>query len=281
MEEFLFSDMEESHVKVNRPKVAGGSRNPIVFRDYESFISKFTENPKTTDECWTPQDVYEAVVRYVGEIVDLTGKEILRPFYPGGDYVNAEYPENGVVIDNPPFSTFTKICRFYSNANVPFFLFGPGLSISSCCRYCTAVIVADQIKFTNGAKVRCNFATNLMGDTLITTAVNLTRYISQCPSQDEKVNLPSYVYPEEVLSVSDFQTIAKGNEDFSLTRSDAIIIKSLDLHPKKSGLFCEHFLAKKAAAKKAAAKKAVHLELSAREKRLVEELEQNVLDSAH
>ena len=276
MEEFLFSDMEESHVKVNRPKVAGGSQNPIVFRDYESFISKFTEKPKTTDECWTPQDVYEAVVRYVGEIVDLTGKEILRPFYPGGDYVNAEYPENGVVIDNPPFSIFTKICRFYSGANVPFFLFGPGLSISSCCRYCTAVIVADQIKFTNGAKVKCNFATNLMGDTLITTAVNLTRYISQCLSQDDKVHLPSYVYPEEVLSISDFQTIAKGNEDFSLTRSDAIIIKSLDLHPKKGGLFGDHFLAKKAAAKKA-----IHLELSAREQRLVEELDQNVLDSAH
>lgn len=64
----------------------GGSNNPIVFNDYESFLAKFKENPKTTDECWTPKDVYEAVVKYVGEVYPLEGKQILRPFYPGGDY---------------------------------------------------------------------------------------------------------------------------------------------------------------------------------------------------
>lgn len=51
-----------------RPKMrSGGSGNPIVFHDYESFIKKFTEKPKTTDECWTPRDVYEAVVKRLGE----------------------------------------------------------------------------------------------------------------------------------------------------------------------------------------------------------------------
>ena len=253
-------------------KRSGGSMNPIVFHDYESFIKKFTENPKTTDECWTPQDVYEAVVKYVGEIYDLTGKEILRPFYPGGDYENAEYPENGVVIDNPPFSMFTKICKFYCASNIPFFLFGPGLTIFSICNICTAVIVPEQLTFSNKACIKCNFATNLMGDTIATTAIRLGELLRQCPSQREKVNLPKYAYPEEVLSVSCFQTIAKGEEDFSISRKEAVVIRNIDLHPKKGGLFGNHILAQKAAAQKAAARKVIHIELSAREKAIVASL---------
>ena len=132
-------------------KISGGSQNPIVFHDYESFVAKFADAPKTTDDCFTPQDVFEAVVKYVGTIYDLQGKAILRPFYPGGDYEHSDYPDDGVVIDNPPFSIFTKVCAFYTRHRIPFFLFGPGLTISSCCKYCTAVIVSEQITFENGA----------------------------------------------------------------------------------------------------------------------------------
>ena len=281
----LFEENENTQKKKRRN---GGSRNPIVFNDYESFIRKFTENPKTTDECWTPKDVFEAVVQYVGEIYDLKDKVILRPFYPGGDYLNADYPENGVVIDNPPFSIFLKIVKFYSEAKIPFFLFGPGMTIANCCKWCTAVIVADQITFSNGAKIRCNFATNLMGDTLATTSIRLTELLRLCPSQNAKVNMPAYVYPDEVLSVADFHLLARGREDFSISRRDAVVIKNLDLHPKK-GLFGDHFLAKegieaarkeaarieaarKEAARKEAARRAIKIELSERERRIVENL---------
>ena len=30
-------------------KLKGGSQNPIVFHDYESYVAKFKEDPKTTD----------------------------------------------------------------------------------------------------------------------------------------------------------------------------------------------------------------------------------------
>lgn len=253
-----------------KKKMLGGSRNPIVFNDYDAFLAKFTDNPKTTDECWTPRDVYEAVLTFVGEICDLTDKVVLRPFFPGGDYEAADYPANGIVVDNPPFSIFTKICKFYSERKIPFFLFGPGLTISSCCRYCTAVIVADQLTFTNGAKVKCNFATNLMGDTLITTAIRLQELLSACPSQNQKVNLPKYNYPPDLLSVSDFQTISKGNQDFAVSRHEAIIVKKLDHHPKE--LFGEHFLVRKAAARKAAARKAIDIPLSCREINILKQL---------
>lgn len=90
----LFDDIAEP-VLPQPKRRRGGSSNPIVFHDYESYVAKFQGKEKTTDDTFTPPDVFEAVVKYVGEVYDLSGKEILRPFYPGGDYENAEYPSGG------------------------------------------------------------------------------------------------------------------------------------------------------------------------------------------
>ena len=268
---------------IRKTKRGGDSGNPIVFHDYESYIAKFQDKEKTTDDTYTPPDVYDAVVAYVRSIYPMEGKEILRPFYPGGDYERAEYPEDGVVIDNPPFSMFTKICKFYSGGGVPFFLFGPGMTILSCLKYCSAVIVSPQIEFSNGAKVRCNFATNLLGDVLVTTAVKLSKAIAACPSQRQKANLPKYRYPEEVLAVSDFQTMANGDEDFYIRKNEGIIIHDLARLPRRR-LFGPHLLVSKATAKAAAVKtaaaktaavKAIPIELSLREQLMVERLGQN------
>ena len=259
----------------------GGSGNPIVFHDYESFVAKFADNPKTTDDTFTPQDVFEAVVKYVGTVTDLNGKLILRPFFPGGDYEHSDYPDNGVVIDNPPFSIFTKCVAFYTRHKIPFFLFGPGLTIASCCKYCTAVIVAEQITFENGAKVKCNFASNLFGDTMIMTAPQLDALIQACPSQNKKANLPKFRYPDEVLDISAMQTICRGGGEFKVSRKECVIIKDLDYHPKSGGLFGDHFLlsAVKGADKEAArlraqeaARRAIPIHLSPRERRIVKRL---------
>ncbi|MBQ8097222.1 MAG: chromosome partitioning protein ParB [Prevotella sp.] len=259
-------------------RLKGGSSNPIVFHDYELFIKKFTERPKTTDECWTPPDVYDAVLRYVGTLISLEGRDILRPFYPGGDYEHADYPEGGVVIDNPPFSQFTRICRFFMERGIPFFLFGPGLTIFSCLKHgCSVVVVADQLRFDNGAMVKCNFATNLLGDTLVLSSPRLSRMLEACASQNQKVNLPSFDYPEELLAVSDLQTIARGDDEFAVSRSEACLCRNLDLHPKKGGLFGDHLLVAKANANakdkaKAKAKAVIPIRLSEREQRIVEGL---------
>ena len=282
---------EVQTARIERPK--GGSQNPIVFHDYESYIAKFKDKPKTTDDTFTPHDVYEAVLQYVGTVTDMTDKVVLRPFFPGGDYENAEYPANGVVIDNPPFSIFTKICRFYTMHNIPFFLFGPGLTIASCCKYCTVVVVKKSIEFKNGAKVKCNFASNLYGNTMITTAPLLQDLLSACPSQNKKVNLTKYKYPDELLSVSEMQTICNGGIEFSVSRDECELVYKLDMHPSKFNLFGDHFLissaksAEKEAAKKAAkkaaeeaakkaaeeaARTAIPVELSLREKFITERL---------
>ena len=246
-----------------KKRLKGGSQNPIVFHDYESYIAKFQEKEKTTDDTYTPPDIYEAVLNYVRSIYPMEGKEILRPFYPGGDYEHAEYPEDGVVIDNPPFTMLTKICKFYSERRIPFFIFGAGLTIFSCLKDCSVVDVASQIEFSNGAKVKCNFATNLIGDTLVTISPELSEAIAACPSQTQKVNLPKFRYPQGLLSVSDLQTMAKGNLPFSVNRNEAVIVSNLDNHPKKGGLFGNHLLISKAAAVKAAAVKAAAVKAAA------------------
>ena len=261
---------EQETPNVRRSK--GGSQNPIVFHDYESYVAKFQNNEKTTDDTYTPKDIYEAVLDYVRSIYPMEGKEVLRPFYPGGDYEHAEYPEDGVVIDNPPFSMFTKICKFYSERRIPFFIFGPGLTIFSCLKYCSVVVIAPNIEFSNGAKIHCNFATNLIGDTLVTISPELSKAIAACPSQPQKAKFAKYQYPKELLGVTDLQTMAKGNLPFSVSRDEAVLVCNLDNHPKKSGLFGDHLLISKSAAVKAAAVKVIPITLSERERAIVDNL---------
>lgn len=81
-------------------------------KTYEEFVEKFKPK-KTTDDCYTPPAVYEAVKDWVVKEYSLEGKEIARPFYPGGDYENYDYSADCVVIDNPPFSILSKIFKWY------------------------------------------------------------------------------------------------------------------------------------------------------------------------
>ena len=80
--------------------------------DYEAFVAKF-ERKRTSDDCYTPPEVYDIVRGWLSEQVDLTGAQIVRPFWPDADYKQMEYPPECVVVDNPPFSIFAEIVRWY------------------------------------------------------------------------------------------------------------------------------------------------------------------------
>lgn len=97
--------------------------------DYEGFVDKF--RPKlTTDDCLTPPEVYAAIIAWVSANVrDLDGVEVVRPFWPGGDYERHDYPPGCVVIDNPPFSKLAKIRHFYTARGINYFLFAPALTL--------------------------------------------------------------------------------------------------------------------------------------------------------
>ena len=52
--------------------------------EYQEFLKKF-EAKKTTDDCYTPPIVYDAVADYVAEHYGFSKKNFVRPFVPQGD----------------------------------------------------------------------------------------------------------------------------------------------------------------------------------------------------
>lgn len=60
--------------------------------NYQGFVDKF-KAAKTTDDCYTSENVYEAVAGWVAEEYHLERERFMRPFYPGGDYEYETYPE--------------------------------------------------------------------------------------------------------------------------------------------------------------------------------------------
>lgn len=155
--------------------------------NYKEFVEKFKPK-KTTDDCYTPPNIYNTILNWVKKEYNIEKRPIIRPFYPGGDYEKYEYPENCVVVDNPPFSIFTKIVEYYSEKRIPFFLFGPGLTLFTPVKKTDSiqfVICGYSITYGNGAKVNTSFITNL-GGPFIRTAPELYRAIKEADKRNSK-----------------------------------------------------------------------------------------------
>ena len=145
---------------------------------YEEFVAKFNkEAPKTTDDCYTPPEIYEVVLEWAKEHLHIGDRPVVRPFYPGGDFENFDYPANCVVVDNPPFSIFAKILKWYNERGIDFFLFAP--SLTSIREGVTFVSVDAVIQYENGARVSTAFVTNMMGNLLCITAPELNENINE------------------------------------------------------------------------------------------------------
>ena len=145
--------------------------------EYDSFVAKF-EPKKTTDDCYTPPLVYAAIRDWVCDRYDIDPACIVRPFFPGGDFVNYDYPEGCLVLDNPPFSILSEICKFYLAKDIPYFLFAPSLTAFGGRTVATRMnhIICDaDITYENGAVVRTAFVTNLDKDIVAETAPDQSR----------------------------------------------------------------------------------------------------------
>lgn len=140
--------------------MAATSKQTTLFHDYDGFVKKFKPK-KTTDDCYTPQPVYDAVLDWVRQRFNLGDAPIVRPFYPGGDFENYDYPDGCVVVDNPPFSIYAKILRWYHAHGIRFFLFSPQLTMASTRTDTAFYICNAQVTYENGAIVNTSFATNL------------------------------------------------------------------------------------------------------------------------
>ena len=238
--------------------------------DYEAFVEKF--KPKlTTDDCYTPAPVYDVVLDWVRKNCDIDGCNIVRPFYPGGDYEAAEYGKNDVVIDNPPFSIITKIVRFYVQRGIRFFLFAPYLTIFQPGRFCTSIVCDMNIIYQNGAKVNTGFLSNMLGDVAVMTAPDLCAEILKVQTSD-KPSLPKYRYPVNIIRQTDIGVLARRGIELRIPRSEVCYIKKLDAQGK-SGIFGGGYLiSDRAAAEKDAEAEVIEWTLSERERKIIKEL---------
>ena len=227
--------------------------------EYDAFVEKF--KPKlTTDDCYTPQNIYETIRDWAVEHYGLQGAPIIRPFYPGGDYEREIYPDGCVVIDNPPFSILSKICRFYVEHGIQFFLFAPALTLFSIAAgTCNYLPIGANVTYENGATVNTAFVTNL-GAWKIETDLKLYSAIKAADDtnrHESAAELPGYIYPDCVLTPA---TIIKTSrrESFRISPEDAVFIRALDAQrERKAAIYGGGFLlSEKAAAEKAAAEKA-------------------------
>lgn len=198
--------------------------------DYDGFVEKF--KPKlTTDDCYTPPQIYEIIKSWAVEKYGLQGRTILRPFKPDGDYESEEYPKNCVVIDNPPFSILRGIKDFYITHHVDFVLFAPTLTLfSSADNVVNYIQVNMPIRYHNGAVVNTSLVTNL-GDNFIETAPDLRRRIMEAQRKSPikaNTSVKKYVYPEHVISSALLDKYVKHVQPFVLKRSEAYFVRTLD-----------------------------------------------------
>lgn len=130
--------------------------------EYEQFLKKFTTDP-TTDDCITPEPIYNAVRDFFVKKYGLENKKIVRPFWYGNDYKELAlgYDEDTVVIDNPPFSLTKEILKFYNERGVKFVIFCPGLTATWYAKENTVYLLKESLTYENKAKVKSGFVTNL------------------------------------------------------------------------------------------------------------------------
>ncbi len=249
---------------------------------YEEFTAKF-EPKLTTDDCYTPPAVYDAVRAWACAEYGIDPESCVRPFFPGGDFERYDYPEGCTVLDNPPFSIMSRIIDFYEGRGIPYFLFGPQLTLFSGNRGCNYVCANCDVVYENGAAVATGFVTSY-GKWKVDTAPELHEAVeeAQRKARDEAKGAPmnSWQLPEHVVTAAMAGKLGKRGIRLRIGRSDCAFVRRLDNQRKGAALYGGGFLlsdkaaADKAAADKAAADKAAaeRVELSERERAIVDSL---------
>jgi hypothetical protein len=247
--------------------------------EYQAFVDKFKPK-KTTDDCFTPPAVYDAVLAWAVEEHGLQGREIVRPFWPGGDYCSFDYPDGCVVVDNPPFSIISRIVKFYNAHKVDYFLFAPYLT-NFAIRDTNHVVINRSVTYENGAVINTCFVTS-MGEYVITTPPSLYKAVHDADIASRgatKKTLPRYEWPTELCAATMLSSFARGGLDFRVRPEDAHWIGNLDgakaIGKKVFGsgfLLSRSVAAKAAAAKAAVSKDAFTITLSEAEQAIVSRL---------
>ena len=232
---------------------------------YEEFVAKFKKNaPKTTDDCYTPQPVYEVVKEYALKLAGLTEETCtpVRPFYPGGDYRNYDYPADAYVIDNPPFSILSEIRKFYLEKGIKYFLFAPAMTCISHNVDDTIICVNSNVIFSNGATMKISFVTNATNrEFRLITAPDLRKRFEEIFENDRKIygketkKLKKYISPKNTFSSRDISLISR--TEFMIRRTESRTVSNIGRIKQYGGAY---ILSDRAAAELEKARAAAELE---------------------
>lgn len=198
--------------------------------NYADFVEKF-KTKKTTDDCYTPPGVYDAVARYVKNYYGADVANFVRPFYPGGDFEHYEYNDGQIVVDNPPFSILSKIKKFYIENDIKFFLFAPTLTLfGGFHKGCCLLAIGSSIRYENGANVNTSFVTNMEEPGIRTDPV-LFEMLKESQKDNSKGR---YEYPRNVITSSRVADLSKHGVNFRLYEDQVERISGLDCQKGKS-----------------------------------------------
>lgn len=258
--------------------------NNFLFNDYDGFVDKFKPK-KTTDDCYTPPEVYDAVLDWLAARADLAGKDIVRCFYPDMDYKTFDYPDGCVVVDNPPFSILAEILRNFDNWGVRYFLFAPHLTLfaADSGNTRTHIVVNYSIRYDNGALVNTGFITNLpeFAEYRIIGSYSLKRAIEEAQKtakEKDKKPLSVYKYPDNLVTVSSIANIINAGIDLVIRKKTSLKVRELDSQKKYGkAIFGSGYLVSDGEAEKLKAEKlkaAIVFDLSSAEKEVIKHLNQ-------
>ena len=238
--------------------------------EYDAFLEKFKEK-HTTDDCFTPPAIYEAVRRWAfGYFGIPEDRQIVRPFYPGGDYRRHQYPQGCLVLDNPPFSILKEIVSFYVEQGIEFLLFADARTVGWYFDIANVILPGFGIIYENGADVAAAFITNLGEDRIIVSA-ELNEMLDEAQPKTT-ADLKAYDFPKNLVTSMILGRLAKYGQN--LTIRHIVPIKGFD-HGEEvygggalvSDATAEKVEAEKVEAEKAKAEKVkIKVELSERER---------------
>ena len=247
--------------------------------EYQEFLDKF-KLKKTTDDCYTPEVVYEAVADYVARTYNVSRAKFVRPFYPNGDYQKEKYPRGCVVVDNPPFSILSEILKFYKAKNIAFFLFAPTLTLFSSASSSAACALpcGVAITYANGANVNTSFLTSFeAGEVRLKSCPEL--YAAVKAANDKHLaemhrELPKYVYPLELVTSTKVAAYSRLGVEFSVPVDESEPVSKLDAQIDKAIYGKGYFISRRVLAERERAERerAERFELSEREKEIINRL---------
>ena len=251
---------------------------PGLFDDdaeYRAFVEKFKPK-KTTDDCYTPPAVYDALLKWFRENLPLfpPGANVLRPFWPGADFRALTYGENDVVVDNPPFSILAKIVDFYLAHRIPFLLFAPHLTLFGLVgprKGVTALVAGANLIYANGAKVSTSFVTNMDDpETMFRTVPDLKLLVEEASksSLEPAREVVPKAWPPELVSASLLGKVVVPGVEWIVQRRHCRFVRKLQ--NSKHGVFGGGFLLSRSATAERTAVERVAAERAAAERAAIE-----------